>query len=111
MWWIRTRIIEPSAADITTAIERAGTERTAVDIEVPQRMHEIFQEERRAGHEHQQRHVRFVETEGSAKQRDKETERDQPDTAGEREDQPHRHLCKNSDTTAPINARLVKPKW
>jgi hypothetical protein len=61
--------------------QKTNRKRAAVDIEVPQRMHEVFQKERRAGHEHQQRHLRLVETEGSAKQRDEQTERHQPDPA------------------------------
>jgi hypothetical protein len=73
-------------------------------------MHEVFQKERRAGHEHEQRHMLIVKAEGSPEQLDEETERDKPDGATEREYQPHRHLRKNSDTNAPISARLVKPK-
>src|SRR5260370_16635530 len=72
--------------------QEAYRERTAVDIEVPKRMHEILQEERRAGHEYEQRHVRLVEAEGSPEQFNEKAERDQPDAAGKREYQPHRHF-------------------
>ena len=89
-----------SAASTTKATERAGTSSrpsangAAVDVEMPERVHEVFEEERRAGHEHEQRQVVFaVEAEGAPKQHDEQAKRDQPDTAGEREHQPYRHLC------------------
>ena len=88
--------------------QQTDRERTAVDIEVPQRMHEIFQKERRAGHEHEKRHVRIVETEGAAKQLNEQTERDKPDAAAEREYQPHRHLGKKQRNDGADQCALGK---
>ena len=90
--------------------QQADRERTAVNVEMPERVHEILQEERRSGHEHEQRQVRVVETEGSPEQFYEQPERDQPDGAGEREHQPHRHFREKQRHHAPISARLVKPK-
>jgi hypothetical protein len=73
--------------------QQADCKPTAVDVEMAQRMHEILQKERRAGHEHQQRHVRIVEAKCSTKQLYKEPERDQPDGAAQRKHQPYRHFC------------------
>ena len=88
MWWIRIRTIEASAASSTKAIERAGIsnrpdrERAAVDVEMAERVHEILEEERRAGHEHEQRQLRVVEAERAPEQLYEQPERDQPDRAG-----------------------------
>jgi hypothetical protein len=57
-----------------------------------ERVHEVLQKERRAGHEHEQRQMRIVETEGLAEQLDEERQRDEPDGAAEREHQPHRYF-------------------
>ena len=79
MWWIRIRITDASAASSTKTTERAGTSSrqiansAAVDIEMPEREHEILQEERRAGHEHEQRQVLVVEAEGSPEQCDEQS--------------------------------------
>ncbi len=60
---------------------------------MPQRMHEILQEEWRARHEHEQRHVPVIEAEGAPEQLKEQAERDQPGRAAEREHQPDRDLC------------------
>jgi len=39
-------------------------QRTAIDVEVSERVHEILEEERRAGHEHEQRQLPVVKAEG-----------------------------------------------
>src|SRR5450631_3928951 len=75
---------------------------------MPERMHEILQKKWRAGHEYQQRHVRLVEPEGSPEQLDEKAERDQPDTAAQREYQPHRHFCEKQRNDRPDQRALGK---
>ena len=61
--------------------QQANREQAAVNVEMPERIHEVLQEERRAGHEHEQRQVLVVETEGSPEQCGEERSRDEPDAA------------------------------
>ena len=78
---------------------------------MPERVHEIFKKERRAGHEHEQRHVRVVEAEGSPEQFNEKPERDQPRRRRASANTSQTGTFEeNSDTIAPISARLVKPK-
>src|SRR6202035_3298396 len=72
--------------------QQAQRERTAVDVEMSERMHEILQEEGRTRHEYEQRQLRIVETEGAPEQFYEQPERDEPDDAGKREHQPHRNF-------------------
>src|SRR6185503_1473268 len=63
-----------------------------INVEMPEREHEVLEEERRARHEQEQRQVLLLEAERSLKQPDKQAERDQPHRARQREYQPYRNL-------------------
>ena len=98
MWWIRTRITQNSAASSTNGDrtrrqqQQADRERTAIDVEMAERVHEVLEKERRTRGEYQQRHVLVIEAEGSPEQLNEQAKRDQPHHAAEREYQPYRHL-------------------
>jgi hypothetical protein len=55
--------------------QESNGERTSIDVEMSERMHEILHKERRAGHEHPQRQVLVIKAEGFPKQLDEESER------------------------------------
>ena len=72
--------------------QQADREQASVDVEMPERVHEILQEERRARHEHEQWQMLFVKTERPPEELDEQPCRHQPHRARQREHQPHRHL-------------------
>ena len=75
-----------------------------------ERVHEVLQEEGRARGEDEQRQVLFVKAEGPVEQLCVQAERHQPVTPPSANTSHTGTLAENSATTAPISARLVKPK-
>jgi hypothetical protein len=71
-----------------------------------ERVHEIFQEERRACDENEQRQGLLIETEDLAEKLNEQHERHEPRRAAERKHQPHGHRRREQRNDLPDQRSL-----